>query len=387
MYGGSQLAFALDTDDTYVEPAEPLPVNRKLFLERPVLPEPAVDLVTPKKEPQDEVMARPVAAPSRTSHMKALKRSLAENAKRIREQKLSSAPAAASEPEAVDKVVKKDEGGTDVAAMAENADKGGEEEPIFTRRMQLELRPDPKKKTKAAKAKAKPADEAKIEPASADGAGKASKPKAAAKSKPGPKPGVKRAAKAKAIPRAEPIEEPKSKRRLLGRSSAPADMEPREVMDILHEPGNEAILDIVMQMVEAMKSKGEPPSIDKPAGMPQFNYWDLSKYWTRTSLGVIFKAPDKAQVYCGTFSAAKCGNMWVAIEAVSAFVPRATLARVCFLCRKKIFVALRVLRFSPCGKFNSCITSIYIYIYIHTYIHLIDVYIHTDLSMYIVMYL
>ena len=333
----------MDTDETQVEAVDPpLPVNRKLFVDEPRSLEPEVDLVTPKKEPEDEGMRRPVAAPCRTSHLKALKHQLAENAQKLREKNAEKkAAAAASEPKAVD------EGAAEKAAEAtgDPAGKVESEDPqeatgVFTRRNQLQLRPDPKPKKgakSAPKSKAKPEDKGeRMDEDEAKPADVAGKPKSAAKSKPGPKAGVKRAAKAKAGPKeksvAPTVEEPKAKRRLLGRSTAPTEMEPREVMDILHEPGNENLLDIVMQMVEAVKSKGPPPTIDSQNGMPSFTHWDLSKYWTRSSLGVIYKAPDKPAVYCGTFSAAASRNMWVAIEAVSAFVPRATLAGVCFLC-------------------------------------------------------
>ena len=375
----------MDTDDTLVDPVEPLPVNRKLFLEDPVLPEHAVDLVTPKKEHVDEEPVRPVAAPCRTSHMKALKQTLAENAKRKLEKKADAAraaPAVVAGPEEVRNTA------VEAAATGEHAGKGTGSDAVFTRRNQLELKPAPKAKgkAKAATAKTKAADEAKINPADdakidpaddakidpADDAALAPKLKAAGKAKPG----TKKAPKAKAAPAASEVQEPQAKRRLLGRSRAPPDMEPREVMDILHEPGNETIFDVVMQMVEAMKSKGDPPSIDKPGAMPEFKYWDLSKYWTRNSLGVLFKAPGRSPVYCGTFSAARSENMWVAIEAVSAFAPRSSFYGISFML-PKLTVALHVLMALTLWQVQLmhyvCVyihTCIYVYIYALTFSNL-----------------
>ncbi|CAE7598700.1 unnamed protein product [Symbiodinium sp. CCMP2592] len=302
--------------------------SRKLFIEEPQLLEPEVDLVTPKKEAEDEGMAeRPVAGPCRSSHLKALKNQLAENAQKLRDMKAKKkAAAAASEPEAVDESAaeKASEAKGDSAGKHES--EGSEDRDVFTRRKQLQLRPDPKPKRNA-KSADKPMEEAKPtdDDKASDVGGKPGK--SAAKSKPGPKPGVKRAVES--VDAVADTAEPKTKRRLLGRSTAPTDMEPREVMDILHEPGNEHLLDIVMQMVEAINSKGPPPTIDSQNGMPSFTHWDLSKYWTRSSVGVVYRAPDKPAVYCGTFCAAGTRNMWVAIEAVCAFVPRATLDGVC----------------------------------------------------------
>ena len=226
---------------------------------------------------------------------------------------------------------------------------------MMTRREQLQLAKQPHEKSKAkpkgkAKAKAK---------AKAKGKGKAAKPDADASPEPNPKPKGrgKGKGKKKIVLEEEPEalcgppEEPSSdyaaengagdaarkrpatedpvekKKRKPGprprQSKASAadkldSMSPEEVMGHLQAHDDMMRLTIAF-LQEFDKPKECVPTKENKVGMPTFQHWLLSPYWTRGTVGLLRKNEDEPNTYVGTFTSGGSGNMLLAFEAVKAF--------------------------------------------------------------------
>ena len=222
----------------------------------------------------------------------------------------------------------------------------------LTRREQLKLakEPQPKGKAKAkaaAKAQGKAKAKAKAKAAAKGGADTSAAPSAEeAKADDGPKPKQARKAKTaagtdgaegseKPIPEPShaedrPVEEPptKKKRGPKPRSavlpSVPSkidNMDPSEVMSYLHKDDQMMRLTIDF-MQEFAKPENEVPTKENKVGLPSFEHWQLSPYWTRSTCGLLRKNPEPPHTYVGTFTSGGSGNMLVAFEAVRAFAPR-----------------------------------------------------------------
>ena len=104
-------------------------------------------------------------------------------------------------------------------------------------------------------------------------------------------------------------------------------MTAEQIMDVLH--GCDLAMRIVVDQLSAMDGTSIPTKACQ-AGLPRYDCWQLSTYWTRNAVGMLHKCgpPHK---YAATFASGGSDGMAVALESASHFVFRSALCGLLFI--------------------------------------------------------
>ncbi|CAE7242561.1 unnamed protein product [Symbiodinium sp. CCMP2456] len=103
-------------------------------------------------------------------------------------------------------------------------------------------------------------------------------------------------------------------------SSCKKNMTPGDIMNLLQT--DDLMMRIVMEQIEALgKPLASVPTKENQDTLPSYDWWKLSTYWTRYSVGVIRKGSgDVPDIYVGTFVGGGCESMAVALESLAQYV-------------------------------------------------------------------
>ena len=88
-----------------------------------------------------------------------------------------------------------------------------------------------------------------------------------------------------------------------------------EIMDTLHK--DDLAMQIVLDMMASLDTKA--PTKDQQEGLPAYQTWQLSTYWSRSSVGAIRKVGPGPGKYVATFASGGSEGMAIALEALKHF--------------------------------------------------------------------
>ena len=96
------------------------------------------------------------------------------------------------------------------------------------------------------------------------------------------------------------------------------DLEPSQIMDILH--ADDLKMRICLDFMDALDRP--PPTKKYPQGLPVYKFWQLSVYWTRNTVGLLKKSESGSpNQYVGTLTHGGSGCLSLVLESVSHFAP------------------------------------------------------------------
>ena len=152
-------------------------------------------------------------------------------------------------------------------------------------------------------------------------------------------------------------------------------MTPKEIMDSLQH--DDTAMQIVIDQITALGN--EAPTKENQEKLPSYQYWQLSTYWSRGSVGAIRRTPSGPK-YVGTFASGGSVGMAVALESMDHFAA-GLYTRPTYVCYIRVIAGHA---FDHAFFVYNYI--VYIYAHIHIYIHIYIRYVYIYIYIYVCVY-